>query len=67
MTEQQPPEWEEPEIIDVDALPEAMGECHTGKTQGPRRTCFWGSGVSNPNQCSNGSGVGTCTGGFTKN
>ena len=67
MSEQQPPvpEWEEPQIVDVGALDDALGRCITGKTQASG--CHYGlansSGCANggfpsgQNQCSTGSGV----------
>ena len=78
MSEQQPstPEWEEPEIVDVSALDDALGTCNTGKTQaggcrsgnGNSGGCRTGYSPSGTNRCSNGSGVSSpCFTGYNRN
>ena len=63
MEEPSKPEWEEPEIVDVNALDDALGACLTGKTQASgcrsgnhnHSGCSSGHDASGTNKCSTGS------------
>jgi hypothetical protein len=55
--------WQPPQLIDVAALPQALGYCTTGNSQ--RAGCQNGAAPTTTGGCSSGTGraIGSCTSG----